>query len=404
MFDAGGDKKRIARREWDFLAIAEKSTGSSLDNVDFVLIVWRLFVFANGLVVSELHAAVLEQDGIESVGRIADTLYCPLHGHALCHVLTVSRIRLKYSSFHSAMSRVRAFIRNLRGVAFFGGLTVNTIFWFAPVFLLSLFKLLLPIPVVRRVITRVLMACGENWVTFNGLLMRYAGNVEIESRGLSKLRRDGWYLVIANHQTWVDIVVLQAVFNRRIPFLKFFIKQELIWFPLLGIAWWALDMPFMKRYSPSYLAKNPHMKGKDLETTRRACEKFRDTPTSILNFIEGTRFSEQKRDNRKSPYTNLLQPRAGGFAVAVSSMGQLFNSIVDVTLVYPVTATRFWDMCCGAEVRVIVDIRERRPEDWLVEGNYEGDREFRKKMHAWLGEIWAEKDAIIAKTREAHGR
>lgn len=319
-------------------------------------------------------------------------------------MLTVSRIRLKYSSLPPAKSRVKAIIRNVRGIAFFGGLTVNTIFWFVPLFLLAVLKLLLPIPVLRRVVTLVLMRCGENWVSINTLLMRYGANVQMDSHGLESLRPDGWYLVIANHQTWVDILVLQAVFNRRVPFLKFFIKQQLIWFPLLGFAWWALDMPFMKRYSPSFLARNPHMKGKDLQTTRRACEKFRDTPTSILNFIEGTRFSEQKRDNRKSPYQNLLQPRAGGFAVAVSSMGALFTSIVDVTMVYPEVATRFWDMCCGAEVRVIVDVRERKLEQWLVQGDYEGDREFRKKMHTWLGQIWTEKDAIIAKTRKDHGR
>jgi 1-acyl-sn-glycerol-3-phosphate acyltransferase len=196
---------------------------------------------------------------------------------------------------------------------------------------------------------------------------------------------------------------LQAVFNRRIPFLKFFIKQQLIWFPLLGIAWWAMDMPFMKRYSPSYLAKNPHMKGKDLETTRRACQKFMDTPTSVINFIEGTRFSEDKRVARKSPFRHLLQPRAGGLAVALSSMGELFESVVDVTMVYPDGATSFWDMCCGQPVHVIVKVRERELEGWLVEGSYETDREFRKKVHSWLGQIWTEKDEILDETRESHG-
>lgn len=299
---------------------------------------------------------------------------------------------------------MKAFVRNLRGVAFFGGLTVNTIFWFVPLLFLAVIKLLLPVPVLRRVITRVLMMIGESWVSVNWVIMRLAGDVILETRGLEGLRRDGWYLVIANHQTWVDIFILQAAFNRRVPFLKFFIKQQLIWFPFLGIAWWAMDMPFMKRYSPSFLQKNPHMKGKDLETTRRACEKFRDTPTSVLNFIEGTRFSEEKRDARKSPYENLLQPRAGGLAIALSSMGRLFTSIVDVTLIYPRRATSFWDMCCGDEVHVIVEVRERKLESWLVEGNYESDREFRKKLHAWLSEIWIEKDEIIAKTRESHGR
>ena len=299
---------------------------------------------------------------------------------------------------------MKAFIRHLRGVAYFGVFTANTLFWFVPILPLAIVKLLFPFPKLRRVITRVLMAIGENWVSINSQFMKTTGRVKIDSHGLEGLRRDGWYLVISNHQTWVDIVVLQAVFNRKMPFLKFFIKQELIWFPLLGFAWWAMDMPFMKRYSPSYLAKNPHMKGKDLETTRRACEKFRGTPTAVLNFIEGTRFSEEKREARKSPYNNLLQPRAGGFAVALSSMGKLFTSVVDVTLTYPARATRFWDMCCGDQVHVIVDVRERELEHWLVEGDYQTDREFRRKMHAWLGDAWTEKDAIIAKTRESHGR
>ena len=294
-------------------------------------------------------------------------------------------------------------IRNVRGVLFFTALTLNTIFWFVPIMVLAILKLLLPVAALRRVITRSLMAIGENWISVNSFLMRNAGSVQIEAHGLDSLRRDGWYLVIANHQTWVDIVVLQAVFNRRVPFLKFFIKQELIWFPFLGIAWWALDMPFMKRYSPSYLAKNPQMKGKDLETTRRACEKFRDTPTSVLNFIEGTRFSEQKRVDRKSPYQNLLQPRAGGLAMALSSMGELFTGLLDVTLVYPDGATSFWAMCCGHPVNVIADVREKKLETWLVEGDYQNDREFRKRLHTWLGETWSEKDAIIAETRKVHG-
>ena len=274
-------------------------------------------------------------------------------------------------------------------------MTINTILWCAPLFVLAILKLLLPIPLVRRSITRVLMMIGENWVSFNTAILRSGGSIDWQARGVENLRRDGWYLVLANHQTWVDIFVLQHVVNRRMPFLKFFIKQELIWFPFLGVAWWAMDMPFMKRFSPSYLAKNPHMKGKDLETTRRACEKFHDTPTSILNFIEGTRFSEKKRDERRSPYRYLLQPRAGGFAMAVSSMGELFTSVVDATLIYPQGPARFWDMCCGAHVRVIVDIRERALEDWLIAGDYEHDRDFRRRMHGWLSGIWHDKDALI---------
>ena len=295
---------------------------------------------------------------------------------------------------------------HIRGVIVFGAITINTIFWFVPVFVLAILKLLVPIDGFRCWITRVLMWCGENWVGFNTRWFGLAASINWEGRGFDSLRRDGWYLVIANHQTWVDIVVLQALFNRRVPFLKFFIKQELIWFPFLGIAWWALDMPFMKRYSPSYLAKNPHMKGKDLETTRRACEKFRHTPTSVLNFLEGTRFTEEKREQRNSPYQHLLKPRAGGFAIAISSMGELFTSVVDSTLTYPEGPASFWDMCCGKHVHCVVDVRERKIEPWVIEGDYENDREYRKRLNGWLGEMWTEKDAIIAaggRTDPGHG-
>ncbi|MGI9231999.1 MAG: acyltransferase [Woeseiaceae bacterium] len=295
----------------------------------------------------------------------------------------------------STASLVIALLRQLRGIMVFSGFAINTIFWFIPIFLLAIVKLLVPIATLRRTITRMLMAMGENWITINTAILSIAGSIDWRARGLESLRQDGWYLVMVNHQTWVDILVLQKVFNRRIPFLKFFIKQQLIWFPLLGVAWWAMDMPFMKRFSPSYLAKYPHMKGKDLETTRRACEKFRDTPTSVINFVEGTRFSMEKRQTRKSPYQRLLPPRAGGFAIAMASMGNLFDAILDVTMVYPKGPARFWDMCCGGHVPVVIDVRRRPVDAWLRSGDYENDREFRRRVHRWLGEIWQEKDDLL---------
>jgi 1-acyl-sn-glycerol-3-phosphate acyltransferase len=290
---------------------------------------------------------------------------------------------------------VTRLLRQLRGIIVFSGFTINTIFWFIPIFLLAVVKFLLPIDGLRRSLTRVLMRLGENWISVNSALLATGASIDWQARGLDSLRKDGWYLVMVNHQTWVDILVLQKVFNRRIPFLKFFIKQQLIWFPLLGIAWWAMDMPFMKRYSPSYLAKNPHMKGKDLETTRRACEKFCDTPTSVINFVEGTRFSEAKRETRKSPYVHLLPPRAGGFAIAMASMGSLFDAILDVTMLYPAGPAQFWDMCCGTHVPVTIDVRKRPIDEWLRSGDYENDREFRRRVHRWLGEIWQEKDELL---------
>ena len=287
--------------------------------------------------------------------------------------------------------------QNVRGIIFFLGLTLNTVFWFIPITILALIKILLPILIVKRTTAKILTKIGENWISVNSLLIKYASAVNIDCNGNESLKPDGWYFVMANHQTWVDILILQMIFNRKIPFLKFFIKQELKWFPLLGIAFWALDMPFMKRFSPSYLSKNPHMKGKDLEITKQACSRFSDDPTSVVSFLEGTRFSKLKHTSKKSPYKNLLQPKAGGLAITLASMGSLFNSLVDVTIVYTTSTTSFWDLCCGRKIHVIVNIQERAPEGWLTNNNYANDRTFRKNLHLWLGNVWREKDMNMEK-------
>ena len=288
-----------------------------------------------------------------------------------------------------------AVLKHIRGFIVFSGLTLNTIFWLIPIIVLALVKLVLPIPPARRLFTRAIMRFGENWVSVNRYILAGGGALRWQVRDIDELKYDGWYLVIANHQSAVDILILQTILNGRIPFLKFFIKQELIWLPFLGMAWWAMDMPFMKRYSRSYLAKHPEKRGKDLEATRRACKKFKDTPTSVINFIEGTRFSESKRDKRRSPYRNLLVPRAGGLAIALSSMGELFDAVLDVTLVYPGGVPTLWGLCCGDKVRVIADVHVLPCDAQLIGGDYGNDRDYRRNIHQWLTGVWEAKDQRI---------
>jgi len=280
-------------------------------------------------------------------------------------------------------------------VATFSACTVNTIFWFIPILVLAILKLAMPIPSVRGLLSRWIMLFGEYWVGGNAIIFGMKDSARLDVRGTEGLSKKHWYLVMANHQTWVDIIVLQVVLNRRIPFLKFFIKQELIWFPFLGLAWWAMDMPFMKRYSKSYLAKHPDKKGKDFEATRQACSKFRHIPTAVFNFVEGTRFTPEKKARRNSRFENLLPPRAGGIALAITSMGSTFDCVLDVTLVYPKGVAQFWALCCGEFDGVVIDINRRPVEDWMVEGDYESDREYRGRFHRWLSQVWEEKDKKI---------
>jgi 1-acyl-sn-glycerol-3-phosphate acyltransferase len=266
-------------------------------------------------------------------------------------------------------------------------LAANALAIFSGMIPLALVKLALPFGAARRGVDRALNALAEGWIAVNGWWMAMVQRIRWDVRGLEGLRRRGWYLVSSNHQSWVDILVLQKVFHRRVPFLKFFLKRQLLYVPVMGLAWWALDFPFMRRRSGS--------RSKDLATARKACEKFRQIPTSVMNFLEGTRFSPAKKAAQQSPYRHLLKPKVGGLATALSAMGERFDALLDVTIVYPEGVPSFWDLLSGKVKQVVVRVRELEIPRDLLGGDYEGDPAFRARMQAWLHGIWEEKDRKI---------
>ncbi len=282
----------------------------------------------------------------------------------------------------------------MRGVASLLGYLLNTLFWCILLFLVALLKFIIPLRSFRSRCNRILTLIASAWVGVNNLNQRLLSKTTLQVQGPQRYSLDQKYLVVANHQSWVDILVLQRIFHRRIPFLKFFIKKELRWFPILGQAWWALDFPFMKRYSKKVLEKKPHLKGKDLEITRKACEKFKTMPVSIMNFVEGTRFTVRKHQQQRSPYQNLLKSKAGGIAYVLTSMGDQLNAILDVTIVYPRNAKSFWAFVCGDVSEIKVLVRSVPVTEDLL-GNYALDRSFRERFHAWLNDLWSQKDRQI---------
>ena len=275
-------------------------------------------------------------------------------------------------------------------------LIINTVFWAIPVYALILIKVLLPQGALRDLVSRGVAWNAQRWAFTNTLLVRVFMRVDWEIRLDAEVKPAGQYLVCSNHQTWNDIFVLMTVFGRRAPFFKFFIKQELIWVPILGLAWWGLDYPFMKRYSKEQIAKNPALKGKDLETTRKACEAFKNQPALVLNFLEGTRFTQAKHDQQQSPYRHLLKPKAGGFAFTISALGERLNSLLDVTIVYPGGAVGFWDFACGRMRRVIVEVTQLKVPHEMYGGDYENDPVYRARFQEWIAGLWAQKDQRIA--------
>jgi 1-acyl-sn-glycerol-3-phosphate acyltransferase len=290
---------------------------------------------------------------------------------------------------------VHKLLINLYGTLVVILLAANVILWFIPIFLFAIVKLITPSAAARDVLSGWLVWFGEHWISVNRMILGATQPTKMTTSGLEGLERDGSYLMISNHQSWVDILVLQLVFNRRVPFLKFFIKDVLKWVPFLGLAWWAMDMPFMKRYSRDYLAKHPEKRGQDLEATRRACEKFQRIPTTVINFVEGTRVSPEKQRARNSDFVHLMPPRAGGAAFVLDAMGTSMHSMIDVTIVYPDGNYSFWDLCCRRLNRILVEVRTSEIEPWALAGDYQNDEAFRARFQAWMTTLWREKDERI---------
>jgi 1-acyl-sn-glycerol-3-phosphate acyltransferase len=281
----------------------------------------------------------------------------------------------------------------------------NTVFWitlFIPVIFL---RFIFFTPKFRHRCSLVLTAFASQWVDCNSLIFQITQNMQWNIEGPADLNPHASYLIFSNHRSWADIFVLQHIFRGKIPFLKFFLKKELMWVPFLGLAWWALDFPFMKRYSRQFLEKHPELRGQDMATTRTQCEKFKRSPVSVINFVEGTRFSSSKHLSQNSPFQNLLRPRAGGVAFVLAAMGDYLSGILDVTIVYPDNHpdALIWQLLQGKISRIIVRVRLLPVPEDVAGKDYLADSNFKEGMQNWVNRIWQDKDMLINRILSVRG-
>ncbi|MDX1588427.1 MAG: acyltransferase [Oleiphilaceae bacterium] len=294
-------------------------------------------------------------------------------------------------------------MNTLRGVLALLLMLINTMIGLIPMMIVAVAKVLVPWAAFRRVCARIVMTIAETWAHINRAILGRLLDTRWEVRGDPRVSRDKSYLLLSNHQSWVDIAALVQVFNRRVPYYKFFLKQELVWVPLLGLAFWALDYPFMKRYSREYLEKHPEMKDRDLEVTRRACEKCRGIPVTVVNFPEGTRFTPAKHHKQQSPYRHLLRPKAGGISFVMASIGDQIDGVLDVSVIYPDGVPGFWDFLSNQVKRVVVEVHQFPLDQQWVRGDYRNDPQFRREFQQWLSDFWLEKDQRIEALRQEYG-
>lgn len=269
------------------------------------------------------------------------------------------------------------------------------IVWFIPLFILGLLRFFIPLKKWRKLTRRLMESLHSIWLRSNYFLLKWITSIRWEVTGIEQLHYKEWYLLISNHQSWADILILQYIFSGKIPPLKFFLKKELLWtLPIASWACWLLDFPFMHRYSKTKIAKHPELKNKDVEETKKASAKFKNTPTTVANFVEGTRFSQEKHELQASPYQYLLRPKAAGIAFSLAVLGDFFHKILNVTIIYPPDQASLLDLLSGNIKKIIVNVETISiTNDWL--GDYENDRQFRITFQKKLNELWEQKDQLI---------
>ena len=290
-------------------------------------------------------------------------------------------------------------MENIKGVLGFLAVVINTLFWCLFLLTIAIFKLLIPTESWKRLCTKLIINIGECWIYCNGLWIQALHRPRWNVEGFEELDSSNWYLAVANHQSWADIFVLQGITNRKIPMLKFFMKHVLIWVPVIGLAWWALDMPFLKRYTKEEIQKNPELRGKDIKAMEKSFERYSRYPVSIFSFAEGTRFTKEKKDNQLSQFEYLLNPKIGGIGLTLTTMPYI-NLLLDFTIHYEDERRSFWDFLCGRMSKADVRVRQINIPDNLLSKNYEDDPIFRENLKEWVYDIWSDKEKYLEEVRK----
>lgn len=294
------------------------------------------------------------------------------------------------------LSRKPTIVQYTRGALIFVAIIASTFSFGSLVIVTGFVRILIPSRVAKQALDRLAVNIANKWIRFNSLLIDHAiPRIEwllTMPAGLSTQRQ---YLLICNHQSWVDTTVMQHIGLLRMPLTRFFTKWELIFIPFLGLAFKILGFPMMKRHDKAAIAKNPALKLQDMLEAKRACEGLLNQPFTLLNYLEGTRFTHKKHADQQSPYPNLLKPKSGGIGLAIQILGNRVDSLIDMTIVYPNGIPGYADFWMGRVRRIGVDLHEIQIPEWALTGDYEADPEFRERFHTWVSDLWANKQSTI---------
>ncbi|MEC7030278.1 MAG: 1-acyl-sn-glycerol-3-phosphate acyltransferase [Pseudomonadota bacterium] len=189
------------------------------------------------------------------------------------------------------------------------------------------------------------------------------------------------FVIVANHYSWVDIVVLYATLFAENHSFVFVMKRSLIKIPMIGVVCWGLGHPLL------YRGKS---RRKNLKILTEGARKSLEYQHGILIFPEGTRYT--KVDNYPEEYQQLLKPRTVGFECVLKNIvgdpSEGKNDavpVLDVTLKYTSGEHGLWDFLTGKSGSVLLysELHSVTP----------------KNAKAWLLDAWTKKDHLLSSTQ-----
>lgn len=302
----------------------------------------------------------------------------------------------------SSQQQKQPFLKKIsKGLTVGSVITGSTFFHGPPVLALGLTKLFKK----SKKVDETNIQITNSWLSVNNWLIDHIlpeTQWDISVDDDLDLNMQGRYLMTCNHQSWVDTTVNQYFGLTRMPLTRFFTKWELIFIPFVGQAFKILGFPMMKRHSKAQIEKNPALKHQDMAEARKACEQLLSQPFTLLNYLEGTRFTPEKHQQQQSPFNNLLKPKAGGLALALNILGDQIDALVDMTIVYPDGAPGYGEFWLGEVPRIAVNLRKIEIPTWVLGGDYEEDAEYRAKFQKWVDELWQDKDQLITTMKQKY--
>ena len=237
----------------------------------------------------------------------------------------------------------------------------------------SILNWLIPLPLVSRGCFFLVDAIYRTAVKVDSFWMLKVIGIELSIKG--ELNTDATPVVICNHQSWFDIPLVQEIITGSGPIIKFLVKRELVWVPIIGWICLALNFPRLRR------KKNNDSSLNDFSIIEKATKNHGIASGALLVFPEGTRFTELKKARQQAPYQRLLKPKAGGLKM-IKQHVEGNTKLIDITIDYHKKDVRIWDCLRGDPKKITITIEHYN----LAEID---------NIETWLNKRWLEKDHIL---------